>query len=150
MNLAELAAASGYGKSTINNFENGRTDASDEFLKKVAGVLNVTVGEILKTRPVVSVGPAATDPIRSAFRDEAPSWQHELVSRLTTLPESRMRRALVAFHSVLDALHEPPASRHPEVRYTAPPKPQPASSAPGTDNGRTTEQRMNKSPTPRP
>jgi transcriptional regulator with XRE-family HTH domain len=48
MTLDELAQLSGYGKSTINNFENGKTGASEEFLKKMASVLKTSVAEILE------------------------------------------------------------------------------------------------------
>ena len=33
LTLKELAEASDFGVSTINNFENGKTEASDRFLK---------------------------------------------------------------------------------------------------------------------
>ena len=45
--LEDLAAASGLGKSTICNFENGNTRMSDESLKRIANVLNIDV-DILK------------------------------------------------------------------------------------------------------
>jgi transcriptional regulator with XRE-family HTH domain len=45
--LRELAEKTGYGVSTINNFENGTTDASEEFLKKIAEALGVSVDEVL-------------------------------------------------------------------------------------------------------
>ena len=41
MTLAQLAKASGFGVSTINNFENGRTAASEEFLKKLGAIFDV-------------------------------------------------------------------------------------------------------------
>jgi transcriptional regulator with XRE-family HTH domain len=67
MTLDELAQLSGYGKSTINNFENGKTGASEEFLKKMAQVLKTTVSAILE------------DP--SAVHEESPEY------RTTVRPE---------------------------------------------------------------
>ncbi|HYE32719.1 MAG TPA: S24 family peptidase [Methylomirabilota bacterium] len=46
--LDDLAVKSGYAKSTINNFELGKTNASDEFLEKIAGILKTTPEGILK------------------------------------------------------------------------------------------------------
>gem|GEM_PF-2536017 len=46
--LRELASMSGVGTSTIGNFENGKTEMSVEFLKKISSVLGVTPDELLE------------------------------------------------------------------------------------------------------
>jgi len=48
MTLVKLAQLSGYGKSTINNFENGRAPASRDFLEKIAEILGVEPDDILR------------------------------------------------------------------------------------------------------
>ena len=47
MTLKQLSAKSGFGVSTINNFENGRAGASPEFLRRISENLGVTVAAIL-------------------------------------------------------------------------------------------------------
>jgi transcriptional regulator with XRE-family HTH domain len=47
LTLKELAAKSGFGVSTINNFENGRSGASQEFLSRISEILGVTTAAIL-------------------------------------------------------------------------------------------------------
>lgn len=46
LTLAELGRLTGFGKSTIGNFENGKTEASPEFLKTLAEFFKVTEQEI--------------------------------------------------------------------------------------------------------
>jgi transcriptional regulator with XRE-family HTH domain len=46
LTLETLARNAGVGVSTINNFENGRTEASEDVLKKIAAILGVTVQRI--------------------------------------------------------------------------------------------------------
>lgn len=41
MTLEQLAESSGFAVSTINNFENGRTDVSERFLDRMAQILKV-------------------------------------------------------------------------------------------------------------
>lgn len=55
LTLAQLARSSGIGRSTINNFENGRTNLSPEKLKQLASSLKTTPDEILKDRDVETV-----------------------------------------------------------------------------------------------
>lgn len=45
--LKQLSQESGFGVSTINNFENGRTGVSPEFLAEMARILKVSVEEIV-------------------------------------------------------------------------------------------------------
>lgn len=51
MTLEKLSKESGYGVSTINNFENGRAGASPEFLSKMARILGVESQELLDGPP---------------------------------------------------------------------------------------------------
>jgi transcriptional regulator with XRE-family HTH domain len=53
LTLQDLSKESGYGVSTINNFENGRANASAEFLSKMARILNCESQDLLE-------GPAGT------------------------------------------------------------------------------------------
>lgn len=46
--LKTLSKESGYGVSTINNFENGRTKVSPEFLSKMARILKCESQDILE------------------------------------------------------------------------------------------------------
>ena len=63
MTLAALAKASGYGISTINNFENGRTAASDAFMERVASILGVQPVEIAPAAaPKAAFSPRVTFP----------------------------------------------------------------------------------------
>lgn len=50
LTLAELSKRTGYGVSTINNLENGRTAASDVLLKKLAGALGTSPAKLLNAR----------------------------------------------------------------------------------------------------
>lgn len=47
LTLKNLSKSSGFGISTIGNFENGKTDASEDFLKKIAFVLGVTIEKLV-------------------------------------------------------------------------------------------------------
>lgn len=47
LNLIELAKRSGFAVSTINNFENKKTDGSDRFIKTMAETLGVRIKEIV-------------------------------------------------------------------------------------------------------
>ncbi len=47
--LKALSKQSGYAVSTINNFENGRSGASPEFLRQMAETLKVSTHQVLGT-----------------------------------------------------------------------------------------------------
>ena len=49
LSLAKLAGLSGYGKSTIGNFETGRTEASNDFIDKMCAVLRLSKSELLSS-----------------------------------------------------------------------------------------------------
>ena len=51
MTLKQLAEKSGLANTTINNFENGKSQMSAESLRKLADSLTVSVEEILKEMP---------------------------------------------------------------------------------------------------
>jgi PAS domain S-box-containing protein len=66
LTLKQLSAKSGYGVSTINNFENGRAGGSQEFLSRISEILRVPISEILRDpghggmkypRPEEEIGP---------------------------------------------------------------------------------------------
>ncbi len=76
LTLAELAKRTGYGVSTINNLENGRTTASDALLKKLATALGTTPADL--------VAPAAAPKahVPPEFRDRTAAQ----AAQLDTLP----------------------------------------------------------------
>lgn len=95
ISLRALATSSGYGVSTINNYENGTTSASREFLKTMADVLGTTVDEIVMESASVAAS-------RAVETSGLPEWARLLLGRLDTLPEEERNRMLRAFHLSLD------------------------------------------------
>ena len=57
MTLSSLAEASGVGKSTIGNYENGKTEASKKSLKKLADILKVSVEDLSEVLPSNNAAP---------------------------------------------------------------------------------------------
>ncbi len=75
MTLGALSEASGIGASTIGNYENEKTEASTETLKKLADVLRVSVEEITKVVPAKNSTPSAeTSSEPMSVREPAPTY----------------------------------------------------------------------------
>lgn len=110
--LRELAERSGYGVSTINNYENGKTDVSDEFLEKIANVLGEPVACISGSSSLgEDVRPWRTERSQTT---EIPDWAAALIARLTQLTPERRHKMITAFHLSLD-LHLTHPSQPPMV-----------------------------------
>ena len=79
LTLAELASASGLGKSTLAQLESGRANPSVETLWAIAAALKVPFAQIVEERrsPLRVVRGAEVVPMRSA---EAPGWAGRLLS----------------------------------------------------------------------
>lgn len=117
--LRELAERSGYGVSTINNYENGKTDVSEEFLEKIAEVLREPV-ESIRASTTLSEGSAPyRTPAGGMQSDAVPEWASSLIARLAQLTAERRHKMITAFHLSLD-LHlthpgQPPMVPIPDV-----------------------------------
>src|SRR5215204_2738288 len=79
LTLAELASASGLGKSTLAQLESGRANPSVETLWAIAAALRVPFAQLVEEqRPALRVVRAADlTPMRSV---EAPGWAARLLS----------------------------------------------------------------------
>ena len=66
LTLKQLAATAKVGLSTINNFENGATNASTDLLTKLAQALSVSVDDLLK--PSGDEGNVGLPPKKNRFR----------------------------------------------------------------------------------
>lgn len=110
--LRELADRSGYGVSTINNYENGKTDVSDEFLEKIANVLGEPVTSICGDRSLREEG--RTYRTERSQTIDIPEWASALIARLAQLTPERRHKMITAFHLSLD-LHLTHPSQPPMV-----------------------------------
>ena len=100
--LKALSEASGYGESTINNFENGRTAASQEFLEKMANVLSVSVENILSEPQGHSSLREAVTVYQAGARTAAPDWAADLLARLEAFAPEQRQRVIRSLHLVMD------------------------------------------------
>jgi transcriptional regulator with XRE-family HTH domain len=79
LTLAELAAASGLGKSTLAQLESGRANPSVETLWAIAAALKVPFAQVVEEhRPRLRVVRAAD--VRALRSTEAPGWEGRLLS----------------------------------------------------------------------